>query len=157
VAHRGEPVFGLSRTERRDRARGQRSDSSSSDGGIASPKRVEARYFEIVLTFDPAQVPLVNWPDGTVRVAGTRVLLWIVLGAARDGATPEEIADRYTTVSVEAARAILTWARQNQAEADAHLDECEAQGEAIREECERTNPQTGLRARLLARRASRGS
>ena len=48
------------------------------------------------LTTEP--IPLVSGPDGVMRVRGTRVTLETVLAAFSEGATAEEIAQRYPSI-----------------------------------------------------------
>jgi hypothetical protein len=48
------------------------------------------------LTTEP--IPLVSGPDGVMRVRGTRVTLETVLAAFAEGATAEEIAQRYPSI-----------------------------------------------------------
>lgn len=110
------------------------------------------RYAYCVLAFKPTPVPLVHCDDGTVRVAGTRVLLEIIVGAFRDGATPEEIVQQYPTLTLHAVYAVIPWVLEHAKEVDAYLTERAALAEAVREECERLHPPEGIRARLLARR-----
>lgn len=108
-------------------------------------------YAHSVLAFTPTPVPLVTLDDGTIRVSGTRVPLDTVVYAFRQGATPEEIAQRYTTVRLDAAYAIIAWVLQNKEAVDAYLDKREAEHKAMQEEEERQHPPYGIRERLLAR------
>ena len=50
------------------------------------------------LTIEP--IPIVLGEDGVMRVRGTRVTLDTVLSAFSDGATAEEIAQRYPSISL---------------------------------------------------------
>jgi uncharacterized protein (DUF433 family) len=110
-----------------------------------------------VLAFNPTPVPLENWPDGTVRVAGTRVLLELVVEAFRNGATPEQIAKRYTTVSVAAGYAIIAWVLEHKHEVDAYMSERAALSTKVRDEHERLNPPGDFWSRLRARKNNTGT
>jgi uncharacterized protein (DUF433 family) len=104
-----------------------------------------------VVAFQPTPVPLIQGDDGVIRIVGTRVPLDTVVSAFRAGATPEEITQQYTTVSLEAAYAVITWLLQNTAEVDEYLARRAVISAAVRAECEARHPPDGMRARLLAR------
>jgi uncharacterized protein (DUF433 family) len=57
------------------------------------------------LTTEP--IPLVFGDDGVMRVRGTRVTLETVLSAFADGATAEEIAQRYPSISLADAYQVI--------------------------------------------------
>jgi uncharacterized protein (DUF433 family) len=105
-----------------------------------------------MLALTPTPVPLVNWDDGTVRVTGTRVPLETVVYAFRHGATPEEITQRYPTVTLDAAYAIIAWVLQHAEDVDAYVAGRAVISAQVREEEERLHPQHGIRERLLARK-----
>jgi uncharacterized protein (DUF433 family) len=105
-----------------------------------------------VLALNPTPVPLTKWDDGSLRVTGTRVPLDTVVYAFRTGATPEEITQRYSTVTLEAAYAIIAWVLLNRAEVDEYVAKREAEHQAMQEEHERLHPPYGIRERLLARK-----
>jgi uncharacterized protein (DUF433 family) len=97
-------------------------------------------------------IPLVLDRDGVWRVGGTRVTLDLVIGAFEDGATAEEIAQRYPTLQLADVYAVIAYYLRRQPEVQAYLQEREKQAEVVRRENEaRFNP-NGVRARLLARR-----
>jgi uncharacterized protein (DUF433 family) len=108
-----------------------------------------------MLAFTPTPVPLVTLEDGTIRVTGTRVPLDTIVYAFRAGSTPQDITRMYTTVTLEAAYAVIAWVLQNKDEVDAYLAKREAEHKAIQEEEERLHPPEGIKARLLARKAAR--
>lgn len=56
-----------------------------------------------------------------IRIKGTRVGIETVLGDYLDGASPEEIAARYRTLTLEQIYATLTYYWHNQAQVDAYL------------------------------------
>jgi uncharacterized protein (DUF433 family) len=109
-----------------------------------------------MLAFTPTQVPLVTMEDGTIRVTGTRVPLDTIVYAFRTGSTPEDITRAYTTVTLEAAYAVIAWVLQNKEQVDEYMARREAEHNAMQEEEERLHPPEGIKARLLARKAARG-
>jgi uncharacterized protein (DUF433 family) len=98
--------------------------------------------------------PLQVDEDGIVRVGGTRVTLDTVIGAYKDGATAEEIAEDYDALSLADVHAVLSYYMRHTAEVEAYLEAGQRQAEEIRRENEMRFPARGLRERLLARRNS---
>lgn len=100
-------------------------------------------------------IPLEVKGDGVVRVAGSRVTLDTVIGAFNDGATAEEIAQQYPSLSLSDIYAVIAYYLREKPAVDAYLAEYRHRGEQIQQEVEtRFNP-VGIRERLLARRAKR--
>ncbi|MGI8423779.1 MAG: DUF433 domain-containing protein [Chloroflexota bacterium] len=99
-------------------------------------------------------VPLTEVEDGTLRVAGTRVSLDSIVCAYWAGASPEEIHQRFTTVSAVDAYAVISFYLQNRAEIDAYLRGREQETEELRRAAERRWPLHRLRERLLVHRAA---
>ncbi|MGA7240521.1 MAG: DUF433 domain-containing protein [Bryobacteraceae bacterium] len=97
-------------------------------------------------------LPLAGDADGVIRVARTRVTLETLVGAFQDGATAEEIAQQYPSVSLADIYQIVGYYLRHKAEVEAYLSRCQRTSEAIREENERRWRPEGIRARLLARR-----
>lgn len=79
----------------------------------------------------PETVPLIQWEDGSIRVQGTRLLLAMIVTAFQQGDTPDEINDSFPSASVTQIQAVIGWYLNNQAEADAYLEEEEAEGERM--------------------------
>lgn len=99
-------------------------------------------------------IPISSEPDGTLRVAGTRVLLDLVLRAFQGGSTPEEIAIAYPTLDLSAVYTIVGYYLRHQAELEAYLTRREAESEVQRHLIETGQPSmVGIRERLLARRS----
>jgi uncharacterized protein (DUF433 family) len=98
------------------------------------------------------QIPLQTTADGVIRVGGTRVTLDTVVAAFETGATAEEIAQQYPSLTLGDVYAVLTYYLRHRADVDAYIARGEAQGAAIRREAERGSDRAGLRERLLARR-----
>jgi uncharacterized protein (DUF433 family) len=99
--------------------------------------------------------PLQIDADGAVRVTGTRVTLDTVVGAFQEGATPEEIAQRYPSLALAHVYAVITYYLRSRADVDAYLRERRDRGEALRHDYAKEFDQSGIRDRLLARRAGR--
>jgi uncharacterized protein (DUF433 family) len=97
-------------------------------------------------------VPLSLDEAGVLRLAGTRVSLDSVIYAFEEGATPEEIAQAFTTLDLAAIYSVLGYYLQNRAEMEQYLEQRKVQRDELRKEIEsQFNPQ-GLRERLLARK-----
>lgn len=100
----------------------------------------------------PDPVPLRMDEHGAVRVGGTRVLLDLVVHAFQEGATAEEIVDRYPTLVLADIYSTIGYYLQHREEVDHYLERRERQGEELRALIEaRQGDSQGLRARLLAR------
>jgi hypothetical protein len=92
-----------------------------------------------------------------MRVGTTRVTLDTVVSAFREGASAEEIAYQYPSLRLADIYAVLGYYLDNQADVDAYLREREQQMNHVRQENEsRFDPQ-GVRDRLMARAAKKGS
>lgn len=102
------------------------------------------------------RAPLREEADGSVRVGNSRVLLEIVIQAFHDGATPEYIADQYSTLDLGDIYAVIAFYLRHQAEVDAYVAQRDRQGDEIRDKIERAQGSyAGIRARLIARRQAR--
>lgn len=106
-------------------------------------------HMSLVARAEP--VPLHTDADGVVRVAGTRVTLDTVLAAYRQGSTPEQIAQDYSSLDVSDVYAVITYFLRHQDEVEAYLAERRKQAEAVRREIEAKHPSEGLRERLESR------
>ena len=96
----------------------------------------------------PDTVPLVQWEDGSVRVQGTRLLLAMIVHQFQQGHTPPEINDSFPSASVPQIEAVIGWYLDNKSQADAYLEEEEAEGERLRQEIESTPEYQARRAEL---------
>jgi uncharacterized protein (DUF433 family) len=110
-----------------------------------------------ILSFPSLAVPLRIDEHGTVRIGSTRVTLETLIGAFQQGATPEEIHDSFSTVSVEDAYTVIAFYLHNRDVVDAYIRRQEEAAAAVRREIEARMDASGLRARLLARRAAAGN
>ena len=98
-------------------------------------------------------VPLVMDVDGVIRVGKTRVTLDTVISAFLDGATAEEIAHQYPSLDLADVYSVIAYYLRRRAEVDAYLQRRQEQAEKIRKQNESRFDPSGVRDRLLARRA----
>lgn len=105
------------------------------------------------MTISAEVVPL-REEAGVIRVAGTRVTLDTIISVFNAGATPEEIAQRYPTLQLADVYAVIGYYLHHRGEVDAYLRERERQADAIQKENEARFDPSGIRERLLARRAA---
>ena len=103
--------------------------------------------------FDAQPPPLVEDEHGVIRIAGTRVQLETVVTAFDLGATPEEIVQSYTTLDLPSVYAVIAYVLRNRPRIDAYMAKRQSEADRLRSELEQRFPQTGIRERLLARRA----
>jgi uncharacterized protein (DUF433 family) len=97
-------------------------------------------------------VPLVQDANGVMRVRGTRITLDTVFAAFREGATAEEIAQQYPSISLADVYQVIGYCLRHSYEVDAYLLERRAAAGTTRERNESSYPPDGIRDRLLARR-----
>ncbi len=107
----------------------------------------------IAIQTDP--VPLKMDEDGAIRVGGTRMTLDLIIAEHQAGASPEQIAADYDTLSLGDVYAAITYYLHHQAEIDAYLEQRRRALEELRHEIEDEHPREGRRERLLARRATK--
>lgn len=98
-------------------------------------------------------IPLAADVDGVIRVGNTRVTLDTVVSAFQEGATAEEIVQQYPSLDLADIYAVITYYLRQQAEVEAYLQQYQAKAEQIRIQNEVRFDPTGVRARLLARKA----
>ena len=106
----------------------------------------------MTLSLQPPPVPLKVDRDGVARVAGTRVTLDTVVAAFADGATAEEIAQQYPSLSLTEVYGVITYYLANKTQVDHYLAERSRQAEQVRTENQARFPNAGIRQRLIARR-----
>lgn len=97
--------------------------------------------------------PLQEDADGALRVGDSRVLFELVIRAFQDGATPESIGQRYSTLSLPDVYAVIAYYLRHPAEVDAYLAERERLAASVSQQArQQAGALDSLRARLLARR-----
>ena len=98
------------------------------------------------------RVPLRTDELGLVRVGTTRVSLGSIIACFHRGATPEQIVQDFSAVSLPDVYAVIAYYLQEQAMLDAVLAEEERVGERLEAEARVRFPQEGIRERLLRRK-----
>ncbi|HUT35798.1 MAG TPA: DUF433 domain-containing protein [Planctomycetota bacterium] len=110
----------------------------------------------MVPTLAADAIPLHADSDGVIRVGNTRVTLDTVVAAFSQGATAEEIVQRYPSLELADVYQVIGYYLHRTSEVEAYLNERKAHADAVRRENEARFDPRGVRDRLLARRASRG-
>jgi uncharacterized protein (DUF433 family) len=100
------------------------------------------------------RIPLVADAEGVIRVAGTRVTLDTVAEAFDEGATPEEIAQQYPSLSLANIYSVVGYILRHRDEVAEYLAQRNKHKEAVQRENERRSSPEGIRDRLMARRGS---
>lgn len=95
-------------------------------------------------------VPIGQWPDGSIRVGGTRTLFVTLVTAFNLGESPEEISANYGQTPLDQVYAVLAFYLARRDEVDRYLAEIETESEELRAQIERELPVTATRERLLA-------
>src|SRR5688500_15678207 len=97
--------------------------------------------------------PLREDAAGAVRVGDSRVLLELVIRAFQDGATPEAIVQRYSTLTLPDVYAVIAYYLRHRSEVEEYLARREQKAEEARQQIEsRQGDLSEIRARLLAQR-----
>ncbi len=109
------------------------------------------------LTIAVEQVPLAADVDGVIRVAGTRLPLDNIVIAFNQGATAEEIFQRFPVVSLADVYAVISYYLHNRAEVESYLNTRQIQANKIKIQHDAEFNSQGIRARLLARKSSEHS
>jgi uncharacterized protein (DUF433 family) len=97
-------------------------------------------------------IPLVLGDDGVMRVGGTRVTLETVLSAFAEGATAEEIAQRYPSISLADAYQVIGYCLRHASELEPYLQRRRRDVSETKRSNESIWPPIGIRDRLTARR-----
>jgi uncharacterized protein (DUF433 family) len=97
-------------------------------------------------------IPLVADADGVMRVRGTRVTLDTILAAFAEGATAEEIAQQYPSISLADVYQVIGYYLRHSSELEPYLAERRQSIHESRKSNESRWPPAGIRDRLLARR-----
>lgn len=97
-------------------------------------------------------IPLDLTDEGRViRIAGTRVTLDTVVRAFQRGATPEEIAQDYSALSLPDIYAVIAYYLRHRSEVDEYLERRDRDHEELEREIKARPEYRELRDRLLAR------
>ncbi len=71
--------------------------------------------------FNANPPPLSTGDDGVIRVAGTRVVLEVLVTAFDAGATPEEIAQQFPSLDLATVYAVIAYLLQDRASVDDYI------------------------------------
>jgi uncharacterized protein (DUF433 family) len=95
--------------------------------------------------------------SGAIRIGNTRVLLELVIRAFQDGASPETIVQRYSTLSLSDAYTTIGYYLRHQQEIESYLSQREQLAESVRQKLSNSQPAlTLIRSRLLAQQTLYG-
>jgi len=97
-------------------------------------------------------VPLTAGKDGVIRVQGSRVTLDTNVAAFEDGATAEEIAQQFPTLSLAVVYQVIGYYLRHRVDLQAYFEKRAKQHAITRIANESRWPSLGIRERLLARR-----
>jgi uncharacterized protein (DUF433 family) len=101
--------------------------------------------------------PLREDAGGALRIGDSRVLLELVIRAFQDGATPETIVQRYSTLALADVYAVIAYYLRHRNEVEGYLARREQKAEEVRGRVEsRQNDLGEIRARLAAKRQGGG-
>ena len=99
--------------------------------------------------------PLREDATGALRVGDSRVLLELVIRAFQDGATPETIVQRYSTLALPDVYAVIAYYLRHRAEVETYLARREQIGSDLQKQLEsQQGTLEEIRARLLKQRQS---
>ena len=93
--------------------------------------------------------------QGSIRIGKTRVLLELVIRAYDAGSTPEEIAQRFDTLTLADVFAVLAYNLRHRQEVEEYLRRREIEAQEIRKRIEADLPQRLSKEELMARWAAR--
>ncbi len=97
--------------------------------------------------------PLRSDTSGALRVGESRVLLEIVIRAHQDGATPETIVKRYSTLQLADVYAVIAYYLNHRDQIERYLEQREAAASEVREKVEVSQGDlTEMRERLNSQR-----
>ena len=100
-------------------------------------------------------IPLKTDPDGVVRVGETRVTLDTVVAVFQQGATAEEIGDRYPSLKLADIYATIAFYLNHQQEVEAYLQQRQQQAQTVRQMNRAKFDPQGWRDQLLSRSSER--
>jgi uncharacterized protein (DUF433 family) len=93
---------------------------------------------------------------GAIRVGNSRVLLELVIRAFQDGASPESIVQRYSTLSLSDVYSAIGYYLRHQKAVEAYLNYREQLADSVRQRLLGIQPDlTVVRSRLLAQKNAR--
>jgi uncharacterized protein (DUF433 family) len=107
----------------------------------------------VAFTVQAEAPPVREDAAGALRVGESHVLLELVIRAFQDGATPETIVQRYSTLALSDVYAVIAYYLRHRSEVEAYLVGREEKAEEVRQRIEsQQRDLSEIRARLLKRR-----
>jgi len=107
----------------------------------------------MALTAQAETPPFREDDSGALRVGDSRVLLELVIRAFLDGATPEAIVQRYSTLTLSDAYGSIAYYLRHRGEIEEYLAEREQKAQELETRIEnRQGDLSEIRARLVAHR-----
>ncbi|MBW4694038.1 MAG: DUF433 domain-containing protein [Lyngbya sp. HA4199-MV5] len=95
--------------------------------------------------------PLQEDETGAIRVGNSRVLLELVIRAFQDGASPESIMQRYSTLPLSDVYSTIGYYLKHQSDVETYLNQREQLSETVQQRLKTVQPDLSLiRSRLLA-------
>lgn len=99
--------------------------------------------------------PLREDETGAIRVGNSRVLLEVVIRAFQDGAPPESIVHRYSTLSLSDVYSTVGYYLRHQDAVETYLNQREQIAESVQQRLSSLQPDLSLiRSRLLSQQPS---
>lgn len=105
-----------------------------------------------LLEIQAITLPLATDKNGVVKIGGSRVTLDTVVRAFIRGATAEEIAQQYPSISLSDVYATISYYLQHRTEVEQYLEKRGKLAKTVRNQNKQRFDQSGIRARLLARK-----
>ena len=97
-------------------------------------------------------IPLVTDSDGVIRVGRSRVTLETIIAGFREGATAEELAQQYTSISLADIYQVIGYYLRHAAELEAYLSQRTRDAENTRRQNESQWNPDNVRQRLMTKR-----
>ena len=108
---------------------------------------------ECLMTIQTEAPSICQWPDGSLRVGATRLLVDVIVQEFQRGATAEQIAQSYDVASLVEVYAVIAYYLRHRDDLDAYLSGRQRQADEVRTKIQAQQGDLGdIRARLLARR-----
>jgi uncharacterized protein (DUF433 family) len=101
------------------------------------------------ITFTASKPPLSVDKNGTIRVNHTRVTLRTLITAYKQGATPEQIVQEFTTLKLANVYQVLGYYLEHEAGIDLYLSEQEQRAADLRRQSDAAFHKTALYKRLM--------
>lgn len=107
----------------------------------------------MILSNQRETIPIEADAEGVVRVGKTRVTLDTVVAAFTEGATAEEIAQQYPSLRLADIYSVIGYYLRHRSDVEAYLHQRAEKAASARRQSETRSDPSGIRDRLLARRA----